>query len=207
MYRYVYIFPNTHLSENLIFFSSSALLHLSSSTLLSLSQASVSLSQKHQSMNPALLLETNQLLGHGVKQMVELCTYGSSLSRLFLWGLSTQKRRCDQTATWKDLWDCVSPTLCLTLSLCSFRLSTSCLSASSNSWSSLWRALTVLSSWMRSIWFSIPSNIYTNIHTKSIPVASEHVSAYTQGQTSSWTLRPLRNFCMRMTACSFSSSP
>lgn len=56
-------------------------------------------------------------------------------------------------------------TLCLSLSLCLFLVSMNSLSAFCKACSSAWRAWTVLSSWARWRWFSLPVNIWMTTNT------------------------------------------
>ncbi|TNN59292.1 hypothetical protein EYF80_030479 [Liparis tanakae] len=105
----------THLSEDLVFFSASALLYLPPPALLGLSEAAVSFRQQCEGVDPALLLEMNQLLGQGVEQPLELGTDNSGPRSLRPRGLGrgTERRRpcrrskdnvLERRETFADLW-------------------------------------------------------------------------------------------------------
>lgn len=154
-------FTYTHLSEDIIFFSASALLYLSPSTLLSFSSETVSLGQECKGVYSALFLEMNELLGQGVKLVFKLCPNPSGMKCLLLSDLGRGEWVIKWFGAEVDFCMCECFTFCLFLSLWCFRDIMSPLLACWRSCSSLCRAWTVLSSLMRSRWFSLPLNICT----------------------------------------------
>lgn len=155
----------THLSKDLISFSEYALLHLSPPALLRLPHATVPLGQQREGVDSALLLQVNQPLGQGVKQVLELGAHRRRLRRLLQCGLRAETRE-DVLNLYKvciALSSNTNASVCLTWcreeSLCSVRVFTSSMSAFSSSCSSFCRVFSVLTSWMRFRWFSLPLNI------------------------------------------------
>lgn len=156
---------NKYLSEDLVLFSASALLLLPPPAFLGLPSAALPVRQQGESMEPALLLETDHLFGQSVEQEFLLRADDPPVNGLLFRSLRGEEKR---SIGWRSLESAekgepvrVAETFCLCRSLWSFCLITSSLSALSSSCSSLWMEWTVRNSRMKSRLSSTPSHICT----------------------------------------------